>query len=458
MRHALRRLAWPTPAILVSFCARLGAAELAADSDVRAILKERVESRRAAGVVVGLLEGTQRRVVAYGNGPGDRPFDGDTVFEIGSATKVFTAALLSDMVRRGEVRLDDPAGKYLPESVRVPSKNGKPITLLSLATQSSGLPRLPGNLKPKDPKNPYADYTVSELYDFLSGYELPREPGEKYEYSNLGSGLLGHVLARRAGKSYEDLLRERILDPLGMKDTAITLTPAMRARLAPGHDAAGAAVSGWDFPVLAGAGALRSTANDLLKFLAANLDPGDGALAADLRETRSVRAATGMPDLDIGLAWHVLHRFGADVVWHNGGTGGYHSWLGLIEKKQTAAVVLCNSFSEIDDIGLHLLEPRFPLTAAPKARRETAVDPAVLKTYVGEYQLAPAFSITVTREGGSLFLQATGQSRLPLYAESETEFFLKAVDAQITFVKEDGRVTKLILHQNGRDAPGRKVK
>jgi D-alanyl-D-alanine-carboxypeptidase/D-alanyl-D-alanine-endopeptidase len=271
-------------------------------------------------------------------------------------------------------------------------------------------------------------------------------------------GLLGHVLARRGGKSFEELLRERILDPLGMKDTAITLTPAMRARLVPGHDAAGAAVSGWDFAVLAGTGALRSTANDLLKFLAANLDPGDGVLAADLREARRVRAATGVPDLDIGLAWHVLHRFGADVVWHNGGTGGYHSWLGLIEKKRTAAVVLCNSFSEIDDIGLHLLEPRFPLTTAPKARPETAVDPAVLETYAGEYQLAPAFSITVTREGGSLFLQATGQSRLPLYAESETEFFLKAVDAQITFVKEDGRVTKLILHQNGRDAPGRRVK
>jgi hypothetical protein len=122
------------------------------------------------------------------------------------------------------------------------------------------------------------------------------------------------------------------------------------------------------------------------------------------------------------------------------------------------AVVLCNSSSDIDDIGLHLLEPRFALTQPPKLREESSVAPEVLESYVGEYQLAPTFSITVTREGNAIFLQATGQSKFPVYAESETEFFLKAVDAQITFVKEDGRVTKLVLHQNGRDTPGRKVR
>jgi CubicO group peptidase (beta-lactamase class C family) len=438
---------------------RLEAADaLPPDAAVRAILKERVVSGRAAGIVVGILDAGGRRAVAYGDGPNGRPLDGDTVFEIGSVTKVFTSALLTDMVRRGEVKLEDPVAKYLPETARAPSKNGKAIRLLDLATQTSGLPRLPGNMAPKDPKNPYADYTVERMYDFLSRYELPREPGEKYEYSNLGVGLLGHVLARRAGKSYEELLRERIFEPLGMKETAIVLTTELRARLAPGHDASGAAASNWDFLALAGAGALRSTVNDMLKFLAANLDPGDAALPAALRETHNVRRATGMPELDVGLGWHVFHRFGTDLVWHNGGTGGYHSWIGFVEKKRAAAVVLCNSSSDIDDIGLHLLEPRFALTQPPKLREESSVAPEVLESYVGEYQLAPTFSITVTREGNAIFLQATGQSKFPVYAESETEFFLKAVDAQITFVKEDGRVTKLVLHQNGRDTPGRKVR
>jgi D-alanyl-D-alanine-carboxypeptidase/D-alanyl-D-alanine-endopeptidase len=439
---------------------RIAAAErLAPDAEVLAILKERVESRRSAGIVVGILDEGGRRVVACGNaGSADKPLDGNTVFEIGSVTKVFTSSLLADMVRRGEVKLDDPASKYLPASVRLPSRNGKEITLLDLTTQTSGLPRLPGNMAPKDPKNPYADYTVEQLYDFLSHYTLTRDIGEKYEYSNVGVGLLGHVLARKAGMTYEELVKKRILEPLEMRDTAITLSAPMKARLSPGHDAGGAAAGNWDLPTLAGAGALRSTANDMLKFLAANLDTGDGPVPAALRETHRVRRSTGMPELDIGLGWHVFHRFGADLTWHNGGTGGYHSWIGFLAKKHAGAVVLSNSSSDIDDIGLHLLEPRFPLSQAPKERKEASVSADRLEACVGEYELSPAFSITVTREGNALFIQATGQPKLPIYAESETEFFLKAVDAQITFVRESARVTQLVLHQNGRDTPGRKVR
>ena len=439
---------------------RPAAAErLAPDAEVLAILKERVESKRSAGIVVGIVDEAGRRVVAYGNaGSADKPLDGNSVFELGSITKVFTASLLADMVRRGEVKLDDPASKYLPATVHLPSRNGKEITLLDLATQTSGLPRLPGNLAPKDPKNPYADYTVEQLYDFLSHYTLTRDIGEKYEYSNLGVGLLGHVLSRKAGMSYEELVTKRILEPLGMKDTAITLSAPMRARLAPGHDAGGAPVGLWDVPTLAGAGALRSTANDMLKFLAANLDAGDGPLPSALRETHKGRRPTGMPNLEIGLAWHIFHRFGNDLVWHNGGTGGYHSWIGFLTAKKVGVVVLSASSPDIDDIGLHLVEPRFPLTQAPREHKQSNVSVETLEACVGEYALTPAFSITVTRDGNALFIQATGQPKVPIFPESETEFFLKAVDAQITFVREQGRVTGLVLHQNGNDAPGRRVK
>src|SRR5262249_18223278 len=157
--------------------------------------------------------------------------------------------------------------KYLPASVRMPEFEGAPITLLDLATYTSGLPRMPSNFAPKDPNNPYIDYTAERLYDFLSNHTLRFKPRTHYEYANLGFGLLGHVFELRAGCSYEELVVSRICAPLGMDDTRITLSGSMQQRLARGHNSALAPVANWDFLAMAGAGALRSTANDLLKFL-----------------------------------------------------------------------------------------------------------------------------------------------------------------------------------------------
>ncbi|MDX1568611.1 MAG: serine hydrolase domain-containing protein, partial [Longimicrobiales bacterium] len=226
------------------------------DDELTALLQERVEQGRAVGIVLGVrgADGSTRVVTAGKAGDSARPLDEESVFEIGSVTKVFTGILLADMARRDEVSLSDPVARHLPDDVRVPSRNGREITLFDLATHHSALPRLPSNLDPRDPANPYADYTVEEMYDFLSGWELGREIGSEYEYSNLGVGLLGHALSRAAGASYEALVRERILEPLGMGNTAITLSEEMRARLARGHDLAGEPASLWDLPTLAGAG------------------------------------------------------------------------------------------------------------------------------------------------------------------------------------------------------------
>jgi len=297
---------------------------LPSDSAVGAILAPRVAAfpafpdsgKHGAGIVVGLLDANgKRRIVAAG-------VDAGAVFEIGSITKVFTASVLSDMVARREVKLDDPVANYLPRAVHMPVR-GRPISLLDLATQVSGLPRLPDNLAPRDPSNPYADYSVRQLYEFLSRYQLPRDPGASYEYSNLGMGLLGHALALRARMSYEQLVARRLLTPLGMRETAITLTPPLRARLAPGHDEAGKVVPNWDLPTLAGAGALRSTASDMLAFLAANVDTSATPIGRALRQTHDPRQATDNPNLKVGLAWHILSRPIGNIVWHNGGTGGY---------------------------------------------------------------------------------------------------------------------------------------
>ena len=219
----------------VFFCA---AAEDFTDA-IHAFLQQRVEAeKRDVGIVVGIVDEHGSRIVSCGkldNGT-DQEVNGDTLFEIGSVTKTFTALLLQDMIERGEMKLDDPVAKYLPESVKMPTRNGKEITLLHLATHTSGLPDIPDNLDPKRADNPFADYTVEKMYAFLSGYQLTRDPGAKFEYSNLGMGLLGHVIALKAGTNYESLVVDRICRPLKMDSTRITLTPELKARFATGHN------------------------------------------------------------------------------------------------------------------------------------------------------------------------------------------------------------------------------
>jgi serine-type D-Ala-D-Ala carboxypeptidase/endopeptidase len=431
------------------------------DTEIRQILAGRVGAENnGSGIVVGVVDANGRRTISYGSlAKNDaRKLDGDTVFEIGSMTKVFTSLLLMDMVRRGEVALTDPISKFLPESVKVPERNGRKITLADLSTQSSGLPRMPNNFTPKDPDNPYADYTVQQMYDFLSGYKLTRDVGSQYEYSNLGVGLLGHVLSLRAGISYEALVRSRICDPLGLKDTRVTLTPEMKARLAVGHSGGLQAVENWDIPALAGAGALRSTANDMLTFLAANLGFVKTRLAQDMADEVSVRRSAGAPDMEIAYAWHIQTKDGNSIVWHNGGTGGYRTYMGYDPKARIGVVALTNISTPqgVDDIGRHLLNASYPLLKldAPAEHRQITLDTKTYDRYVGQYQLGPNAIMTMSRDGDRFYSQLTNQPKVEIFPESESKFFLKVVDAQLTFNTEATQVT---LHQNGRDIVGKRM-
>jgi CubicO group peptidase (beta-lactamase class C family) len=275
------------------------------------------------------------------------------------------------MARRGEVALTDPVSRYLPTGVTMPGRNGREITLADLSTHSSGLPRMPSNFKPKDSANPYVDYSVQQLYDFLSGHRLARDVGSQYEYSNLGAGLLGHVLSRRAGMSYEALLRSRILDPLGMSDTRISLTPEMKARLAVGHKETPRTtdnpfgltpVPNWDIPTLAGAGALRSTANDMLTFLAANLGYVKTPLASAMADQIATRRPSDGSDFEVGYGWRIQTKYESTIVWHGGATGGYRCYIGFDPKARAGVIVLSNVLMPLmDDIGPHLLNPKYPL-------------------------------------------------------------------------------------------------
>jgi D-alanyl-D-alanine-carboxypeptidase/D-alanyl-D-alanine-endopeptidase len=436
------------------------------DAAIGRLLDERIAGRAGEGIVVAVIEPGGRRLVARGPAGAAAPFDGRTLFEIGSMTKTFTALLLADMVRRGEVALTDPAARYLPEGARMPERNGRRITLGDLATHRSGLPRLPDNFAPADPDNPYADYSEAQLLEFLARYQLTRDIDSQWEYSNLGMGLLGYLLSRRAGMSYEALVRERITGPLALADTIVTLSAEQQARIATGHDAFMRPAPLWDLPTLAGAGAIRSSANDLATYLALALGEGPPELVADMRATTAERRAGARPPVQTGLAWVILTGPGGEAVMHDGGTGGFRTAMGYDPARRRGVIVLTNATVEpsASDLALHLLigaplAPAQPVPAAPNAGRTAITVPAEqLDRLTGRYVLTPQLTIEISREGERLMAQVTGAPKLRLHAESPLEFFWREVDARIRFVAEaDGRVTSVVFRQSGIELTGRRA-
>ncbi len=427
-------------------------------SQVDQLVKPLIDSGSVVGLVVGLNCQGDTEAWGYGRVAHDssQTPDGRTVFEIGSATKLFTALALAEMAQEDLVRLDDPVSTLLPETVRVPLRDGREITLIDLATHTSGLPRLPKNLFRQiaaHPDNPYVEYTVADLYDGLATTTLASTPGQRYAYSNFGMGLLGHALARRVGVDYETLISTRLCEPLGLQDTRVTLGETLRARMAQGHDLDGQPVPAWDLAALVGAGGLHSTAEDLLLFLSANLGLGPRRLAAAIETTHMPRHELN-DSMSIALGWHLNTK--EKVLWHNGQTGGFQCHMAFEKEQKVGVVILSNTTCElIDPLGRQVMRLLLGLPAQHlKVRMPIPLTPATLDKYVGKYPLVPGFEIVIFRDGERLLAQATNQPALRIYPESETEFFYRAVDARITFVKDkQGEISKLILHQNGLDLP-----
>ena len=409
--------------------------------DVKAFLAQLVDvEKRAPGIVVGMIaaDPPERWVVGYGRLSADdeRVPDGDTVFEIGSITKVFTGIVLAQAVLKGEVKLDDPISMYLPEGVTAPEYEGRSITLLDLATHTSGLPSLPSNFHPKDWSNPCVDYTMDQMYDFLSGYRLTRAPGSTYEYSNYGFALLGNLLARRAGQpDYEALLVERITDPLGMDSTRIGLTPDMRSRLATPHSSYSVATNLWESPTFVGDGAILSTANDMLTFLAANMGLTDTELQPALQLASTPQHPGEMWTLAyIGLGWN-LPGSGNGVLYH-GGTTFHSSFLAWDSERKIGVVVLMNVYDgPRKRIAFPLLRG-FPLTPVP-------VDPSVLAAYAGSYQFDD-FDVVIRVDGAQIYFGVPGLGEAELIAISEDRFYLAGMYAEIVFYPNDrGEVDRM---------------
>jgi serine-type D-Ala-D-Ala carboxypeptidase/endopeptidase len=407
------------------------------------------------GLAVGILEDGESHQLFYGEvekGSGQRP-NSDTIFEIGSISKVFTGILLADLVHRELLTLNDELQKHLPSDVSLHAHGDQPIRLIDLATHTSGLPRLADNMPYSNPLDPYADYDAQLLHRFLSAHKLRRGVGE-FEYSNLGMGLLGHILARRANLSYEALLVERICAPLGMVDTLTSLGATRMGRFAKPYTSDDEPSSYWDLNVLAGAGGIRSTCNDMLKFAKANLFPIETTIA-DILESAHTVHYNQKNGSALGLAWH---RAGdRSTWWHNGQTGGFSSYLAVNKERKLAVIVLANSGTDKTTVvGEKIFQSVAGMNVPPIVMEKAIeIDAALLKDYLGTYPLTPEFKIAVTVEGEKLMIQATGQQKIEIYPKAPDEFFLKVVNAKIVFHRnEDGVVEKLVLFQGGQELPG----
>jgi serine-type D-Ala-D-Ala carboxypeptidase/endopeptidase len=436
---------------------------LPSDAEVQRILDERVgELGEYHGIVVGLVDASGRRVISRGSlGKGSgRALDGDTLFELGSISKVFTALLLAIAVERGEMGLDDPLAKHLRSRSPVPSFDGQSITLRHLATHTSGLPRVPTNLAPRDPLDPYAEYTVEDLYEFLATYSLTRAPGSSYEYSNLGAALLARALIVRTGKTYAELVRERIAEPLGLRHTWVDVPEAEKASLAIGHTQGLYVAPLRTRVAMIGNGGVFSSANDLLTFLSASMGSLETPLASAFAQIATAQRPIGERGGSIALGWHIARAGGADVVWHNGGTAGFGSFTGYLPDAKLGVVALTNVSSNggVDDIGMHLiaetplLPAGTPSISLTRPREQVAIEPRRLDAYVGTYQLGKGDTLHVKRENEQLIVELSERARFPIFPESETVFFMKVMD--ITFRFETGVAgvaVAVVMGQGGKE-------
>lgn len=436
----LRRIA--IAVLLVGVC-------LAQDNSAR--MEQVVQSYVANKQFMGSVLVAQDGKVVFSKGYGfanlewDVPNSPTAKFRLGSVTKQFTAACILLLEERGKLKIDDAVKKYMPDAPAAWDK----VTIFNLLTHTSGIPSFTG----------FPDYASTEaiattpekLVARFRDKPLEFQPGEKWNYSNSGYVLLGYLIEKISGQSYSQFVQDNIFTPLGMKDSGYDSNSAIIAHRAAGYAPSdkGLINAGYiDMSIPLSAGALYSTTEDLLRW-------EQGLFGGKLLSVASLQKMTTPFKNDYAFALAVRDANGHKVIEHGGGIEGFNTQLSYYPDDKLTIVVLANqNTSATGDIASKLAA----LVHGDKVvlageRKEVAVSPAILQAYVGTYELAPGFDIVMTVEGGQLMTQATGQPKFPVFAESETKFFLKLVDAQLEFVKNDkGEVTQVILHQGGRDA------
>jgi D-alanyl-D-alanine-carboxypeptidase/D-alanyl-D-alanine-endopeptidase len=405
---------------VVSFFSPAKAQHFPADEHLELMLRYIVEDSIAPGVILGVLEADgSTHIISYGSGgPEAGPMRRHSTFETGSVSKVFVGTLLANMVRRGEVRLEDAVSDYLPDTVEVPSLSGREITLLNLATHRSGLPR---DHPFQSARDPFANLTTELLYRVVSETEPSSMPGTRYIYSNIGISLLADALGRAAGDSYAALVQRRILDPLGMSMSSFVLEGEIAQAMTQGHEEDGTQPLYTRPEPVYGPGGLRSNVPDLLKFLAAQVGAPENELEQSMRLAHEPRAV--WDDGHIGLAWHIVEILGPPIIWHGGTSGGFTTEIAFDPEKQIGIVVFANVEPFREDLAFSLLVQSL---VPPSEWEPVEVDPSVLLQYAGVYESESGNGryYVHLEDDGWLTYQPVNRARARLYPTSDSTFYM----------------------------------
>jgi serine-type D-Ala-D-Ala carboxypeptidase/endopeptidase len=440
---------------------------LLSDGEIKKILVDRIDKmHKSPGIVVGIISPEGRRTISYGkiDNNDSRPVNGETVFEIGPATQIITSLILSEMAMRGQLELNDPLDKFFPPFVKIPSYKDRTITLTDLSTHTSGFPFWPpGVPQTNEGAKSMSKYSMGELYQYLTHCKLTRDPGSQWEYSNLGAGILGIALGNRIGLDYETLLREKITDPLGMKNTGITLTESMKNNIGRGHDANLKGTDDWNIPIFPGAASIKSTADDMLTLLGAFLgythSPLKSAMDAMFRVHRPG------PDFTQALGWSIIQSAPGDsgIAVSGGETIGYSSSIAVDLKNGIGIVVLSNSAEGEKDLACKILRStsNFEISETGNSiRKEIAIEPGQFKRYVGNYEIKPGLIVSIEESDKRLVLKspATPAEGVVLHAADSLNFFVKEFDMSLIFkIGKSGRAENMLIRLTGSDTPAHRI-
>ena len=402
----------------------------ASNAELRTALEQRFKNDRTGTCVAAAVidNGTTASAFYCADPKTARPLDDHTAFEIGSVTKTMTAALLAEFIARGDVTLNDPIAKLLPPGTVVPSYNGRQITIGDIVTHSSGLPPIPPQWHMADMNNPYAALTERDLLGALAATTLTRAPGSQWEYSNFAMMVLSYALAKRSGKDYETLLREHLLTPLGMNETYIAKRPP-QTHLAPGHLQNTLPAVPWDFPVdMAGVGGVRATLPNMVHYLEGELGTRDSAITPALLQTQQPVATIGGHAM--GMNWILTSAEGHTIVAHDGGTGGFTSFIAFDRAAKRGVVLLSDTsltaIGGFGTLGLHLLNPAV-LPGSPRLAADA--DSKLLDALVGHYRLQGGLGMELRHKGKLLTIPADNQPEFEMGYDSAGDFYPLKFDA-----------------------------
>ncbi|MCR6702473.1 MAG: serine hydrolase [Dokdonella sp.] len=405
-----------------------GQAQAGDDAQLRAVVDQRLAGdRTGACMAVAVIERDRvARSFACADPAQDKRIDAKTAFEIGSVSKTMTAALLADLIAQGKAALDDPLADYLPEGTKVPAFQGQTIRLRHIVTHTSGLPALPSRMKTTDPADPYATLTERDLLDSLGDVTLSAAPGTGFEYSNFASMLLSLAVARRAGSDYETLLTTRLLRPLGMDGAYVSRAPS-GIRAAVGHTPNGRPTAAWTFPVdLAGVGGVRATLEDMVRYVQAELGRGDAPIVAAMAVTQQPLSQSP----PMGMNWMLMPVGERRVLVHEGGTGGFSSFVAVDRLRERGVVILSDtawhSIGSLGSLGLHLVDASLPLG---KPRKTVAPDRALLDGLVGRYRIGDTLTMRLSQRDGALVIEPDGQGAHTMGYDDAGDFYPLDFDA-----------------------------